>query len=160
MTKKISIALLACVLLVAGIVWARPANDPVSGHGETEFNMISGHASGEGTLTVRGTELAVSIEAQLLEITRESDEGVVHADVMHIFDFGDGNKFTTNDKSVLEPTEGGFIFNERLMIVSGTGAFANASGKLTVHGQMMFKSPTRADVSLDIYGVIAGYEGQ
>jgi hypothetical protein len=25
---------------------------------------------------------------------------------------------------------------------------------------MMFTSPTMADVSLDIYGVIAGYEGQ
>jgi hypothetical protein len=156
-TKVSAITVLAlAVLVVISAAFAEYAHDPVSGHGETELDFITGHASGDGTLTIRGTEMDVGIEVQLMGITKESDDGITHADVMHTFTFDNGS-ITTNDKAIMEPTEGGFILNERLTIVSGTGVFANVSGNLTVHGLVMFTSMTTADVSYDLHGVISGY---
>ena len=152
-----AIPLLAvAVVVVIGTVFAGPARDPVSGHGETELNFVTGHASGEGTFTIRGTELTAGIEVQLMGVTKESDDGTTLADVMHTFTFDNGS-ITTNDKAVMDPIEGGFVLNERMTIVEGTGDFAGVSGKLTVHGLIMFTTAPMADVSYELHGTIAGY---
>jgi hypothetical protein len=148
--------LVVAVLVVIGTVFAGPAKDPVSGCGETKLDFDTGYASGEGTLNIRHTELAVKIKVQLLGPPAEGDDGTLHADVMHVFTFANG-EITTNDKAVMDPTEGGFVLNERMAIVEGTGDFAGVSGKLTVHGLVMFTTETMADVSYELHGTIAGY---
>jgi hypothetical protein len=157
MTSKWAVPLIGVALLIVlSTALAETAQDPVSGHGESVLNFVTGHASGSGILSIRGEELAASIEVQLLGYPVETEDGTLHGNVMHTFIFANGS-ITTNDKAVLDPVEGGFIMNERVTIISGTGDFANVSGKLTVHGQVMFTSQTMANVSYDIHGVISGY---
>jgi hypothetical protein len=162
-TKVSTITVLyLAVLIVISTALAEPVGNPVSGSGETVLNFATGNALGNGTIAIRGTEMAVEIEVQLLGPPVESDDGTLHADVMHIFTFANG-VIITNDKAILDPIEGGYNMNERVTIIGGMGAFANVSGNLTVHGQVMFQPPSvppgppMADVSYDIHGVIYGY---
>lgn len=163
MTKISIITVLSLVVLVVlSAAFAEPAADSVSGSGETVLNFWTGNALGNGTIAIRGEELAVEIEVQLLGPPAESDDGTLHADVMHIFTFANG-VIITNDKAIMDPIEGGYNMNERVTIIGGMGAFANVSGNLTVHGQVLFQPPSdppgapMADVSYDIRGVITGY---
>ena len=154
-TKVSSITVLSlAVLIVISTALAGTAGDPVSGSGEALANMATGQAIGSATLVVRGVELSATVVVQL-GIPSFSDEGVLHAESSHMFTFANGT-ITTSDKVVGEPVNefGLFALNEKLTIVSGTGAFDGASGNLTVHGQMQFISQIEALVSYDVRGVI------
>lgn len=157
MTKR-RIKALACLalLVVLGVALAGPARDPVSGSGFALANMDTGEAEGEATLVIRGEELVASVEVTLGP-PNFSDEGVLHTTSSHTFDFGDGDTITTSDKVVGEPTDspGLLTLNEKLRIVSGTGAYEGASGNLTVHGQLQFISETEAQVTYNIRGAIS-----
>ena len=162
MKKLISIrniAVLAMALLIVlGSALAEPARDPVSGYGLSVLDLSTGQSSGNVTLFVRGEELLADLSVTDVVMVF-SDEGVMHATALSTLDFGGGSTLTTEDKIVAEPSGPiSFTVNEALTIISGTGAYEGASGKLSVHGQMQFVEPPFAKVSFEICGVISSVE--
>lgn len=161
---KIMPVLALALLVVLGSALAKPARDPVSGFGSSELNLITNTSSGNVTLFVRGEQLDASLAVQLLEMvySGNDEEGVFHATAVSTLDFGDGNTFTTTDKIVGVPMgDGLYIVNEALTIDSGTGAYAEARGNLSIHGQVQFPppgDPPLAQVSFEIRGAISSVE--
>jgi len=165
-TKKLTsiriMPVLSLVLLVVlGSALAKPARDPVSGYGSSELNLVTGQSSGNLTLFVRGEQSDASLAVQLVEMVYSGDneEGVFHATALSTLDFGGGNTFTTTDKIVGVPKGGGlYKLNEKLTIISGTGAYEGASGNLSIHGEAQFPAPGDppfAQVSFEIRGAIS-----
>jgi hypothetical protein len=159
-TKKLTsirlMPVLALALLVVlGSALAEPARNPVCGFGSSVLNLATGESSGQVTLFVRGEELLADLSVTDVVMVF-SDEGVMHATALSTLDFGDGNTLTTEDKIVAEPAGPGlFTVNEALTIISGTGAYEGARGRLSVHGQMQFVSETEAVVTYEVRGVIS-----
>ncbi|UCG59568.1 MAG: hypothetical protein JSU70_08635 [Phycisphaerales bacterium] len=151
---------LACLalLIVLGVALAA-GRDPVSGSGSADALLFpdgTGTASGEATLVIGGTTLNADVVVQIYE-SYFRDEGVLHGVSSHTFDFGGGDEITTSDKVVGEFTgpPGLLTLNEKLTIVSGTGAYDGVSGDMTVHGQLQFTGPATAVVTYDIVGAIS-----
>lgn len=156
--KARTLSILTCgtILLIAFGVTLAAARNPVSGSGTADLDLEALEAVGSATLIIQGEELAASVVVTL-DPPVPGDNGVLHATASHKFKFRGGHTITTADKGILEPTEtpGLLTLNEHLTIVSGTRDFADASGELTVHGQVQFTSDTTALVSYEIGGVIS-----
>jgi hypothetical protein len=149
--KSIPILTLA-LLIVLGTALAA-GRDPVFGSGTAELNLVTGAAVGQADINIGDTTLSAEVFVQLTSQI-PGDDGALHATATHTFVFPNGS-ITTTDKGVID-TDG--TLNEHLMIVSGTGDFANSSGELTVHGQVQFpalEDPPIAHVSYNIRGVIS-----
>ena len=152
------------LLLVLGSALAKPARDPVSGYGSSVLNLVTGDSFGSLTLFVRGEELLadLSVTDVVMVYSGNDEEGVFHATAESTLDFGDGDTFTTADKIVGVPKGGGlYKLNEKLTIISGTGAYEGASGNLSIHGEAQFPAPGDppfAQVSFEIRGAISSVE--
>jgi hypothetical protein len=153
-----SIPILALVLLIVLGTALADGRDPVSGSGEALLDLAPPPgATGTATLNIGGEEFTASL---VVQITSQvvSDEGVLHATATHTFtlldEYGEetNDRITTTDKEVID-TDG--TLNAHLTITGGTGAFEGASGELAGHGQVQFTSPTTANVSYEIRGVIS-----
>ncbi len=146
-----SIPILALALLIVlGTALAETGREPVSGSGTAKLNLVTGEAVGQADLIIGGEEFTASLAVQLTSQV-VSDEGVLHATATHTFTLP-GGTIITSDKEVID-TDG--TLNAHLTITGGTGAFEGASGELTGHGQVQFTSPTTANVSYEIRGVIS-----
>ena len=158
LTSKSLIVVPALILLVVlGSALAKPARNPVVGSGEADADMTSGLATGTANISIRRVQMQATVDA-ILGPPRFSDEGVLHAVSSHIFDFGNNNTFTTDDKVVADPTDtpGLYRLSEKLRVVSGTGIFQDAVGNLTVHGWLQFAPDMlTAEVVYDIRGSIS-----
>ena len=140
------------LLVILGSALARPARSPVSGSGWAD--LYDGYAIGKADIAIRGVPQPQADVVVTLGTPRYSDEGVLHTTSEHIFYFGSGNSFTTEDKVIGDPTctPGVYRLNETLRIVSGTGIFAGAVGNLTVHGVL---DMVLGEVTYDIRGSIS-----
>ncbi|MHC4309655.1 MAG: hypothetical protein ACYS3N_09675 [Planctomycetota bacterium] len=156
-SKKMIIVPALVLLVVLGSALAKSARDPVVGSGQADAYMDLGYAVGTANIAIRGLPQPQATVVVTLGPPRYSDEGVLHATSSHIFYFGSGNSFTTEDKVIGDPTStpGLLRLNETLRIVSGAGIFAGATGNLTVHGSLEFISLTDAEVTYDIRGSIS-----
>jgi hypothetical protein len=156
-SKKIITVPALILLVVLGSALAKPARDPVVGSGWADAYMDLGYAVGEVNLAIRGVPQPQATVVVTLGPPRFSDEGVLHATSSHIFYFGSGNSFTTEDKVIGDPTStpGLYRLNETLRVVSGAGIFTGATGNLTVHGSLEYISLTDALVTYDIRGSIS-----
>lgn len=152
-----SMAVLGLALLVVlGTAMADSACDHVSGSGATELDPSDGLFKGSGNLTIQGEKFdaLVTVSVDNLFI---SEDGVLQAKgVTHKFDFGDGNTFTTSGNEIGDPTDtpGLFTLKGLMRITSGTGVFEDASGELTIRGEMDMRELPAA--SFDFEGVILG----
>ena len=145
-----SIPILALVLLIVLGSALAAGRDPVYGSGWAKLNLVTGAAEGQADLIIGGEEFTASLAIQLTSQV-VSDEGVLHATATHTFTLPSGT-IITSDKEVID-TDG--TLNAHLTITGGTGAFEGASGELAGHGQVQFTSPTTANVSYEIRGVIS-----
>jgi hypothetical protein len=93
--------------------------------------------AGSADISVRKQQFVdVPVITFLLGPPRGGDDGTLHAATSHTFDFGALGGFTTLDKAKLEPTDtpGVFRLISNLEIVSGTGIFERARGRLAGRG--------------------------
>ncbi|NIP23967.1 MAG: hypothetical protein GWN67_01510 [Phycisphaerae bacterium] len=157
--KKVSsIVLSLSILTFMSVAIAETGRQNVSGSGATQVNPMNGLFEGSATLTIGGGEpVTAKLTAMLLGDPVPSDEGVLHANVSHTFDFGNGNTFTTNDKAILDPIDGSGLYtmNEKLIIAEGTGDFESTIGDLTIHGQIYLGPMALPWASFDIRGAIS-----
>lgn len=148
--------LTACLLLLALTAHAPAQAGKKSGCAKVK-GTAEGTASGPATFVVTftgttgGEPVTAVSTATLIEQTQGGD-GAIRATTSHVFEFNDGsgtidgqcgageNCFTTLDRAVLTPTEtpGLFRLNSHLAIVSGSGAYQDACGKLVAHGFINF----------------------
>jgi hypothetical protein len=159
MKKMISIKsapiLALSLLIVLGTALA-VGRDSVFGSGSAVLNPETGLFEGSVDLTITGEEFEnIPFTVTLLAPLVPNEEGVLHVEATHTFDFGDGNTFTTNDKGIGEPmeTSGLYTLNETLTITSGTGNFEGASGVLHAHGELDLRGLPGA--TFEIRGVIS-----
>jgi hypothetical protein len=136
-----------CLVLLAIVVFA-----PGTG-AKSDCTKVRAEAQGQAIspnmfrVSVTG-DLTATSTATLLE-QRVTEDGTIQATTSHVFEIdgnGDGicgadeDCFTTLDRAILSPTDslGLFRLNSHLAIVSGEGVYANACGKLVVHGFINF----------------------
>lgn len=177
MRKWIMVCAVAAVAVVAITVVltpahaAAPACAPVAGFGETAVvfdpkcdpDKADGVFVGMGIISIAGEDFEVALETILLGPPVEGDDGTLHAVTSHTFVFNDEDSFTTIDRAVLEPAgpPGLFRLNSSMRIISGTGVFEDARGRLHAHGQVDFFDedngigfPCFGEASFDIRGVV------
>lgn len=135
---------------VLGLVAAACASDsPVQPVHQPEHELLANRSAAsctnvQGTLV--GTVFGVSAlagdlngqvsayQAPIAELRGQS----VHLQTFHLFDLGNGDTFMTEDSGVQAPVAPPvYRLNNRYTIVGGTGAYANASGFLHVHGTLI-----------------------
>lgn len=156
MTSKRAVPVISLALLIVlSTALAEPAADPVSGKGSSSA-INEYQFAGSATLVIRGQEKSAELLVTLLGLT-VNDEGVQHVVATHTFTFADGS-ITTSDKEVAEPTTtpGLYTLNANMNIVSGTGGYEGASGRLTAHGTIDFRALPTAE--FEIIGVISAVE--
>ncbi len=154
--ENIPIVALA-LLVILGSALAETVCDHVSGSGATVLDPTDGLFKGSGNLTIQGENLNASIIVSVANLFTSKD-GVLQAKgVTHTFDFGDGNTFITSGNEIGDPTDtpGLFTLKGLMRITSGTGAYENVSGQLTIRGEMDMRALPAA--SFDFEGVISGY---
>jgi len=146
-----SIPILALALLIVLGSALAAGRDPVSGSGTALLDLGTEPpgATGTATLTIGGGEPVETSFTLTMDSMAWKDE-VLHITATHTFTLP-GGTFITSDKGVVD-TDG--TLNENLTITGGTGDYDGACGELRVHGQVQFTSPTTAEVSFDIHGVI------
>ena len=120
-----------------------PGCDPVSATG-TVFSVpvdigpltVCAFAGSADVFLRKQQFVNVSVITFVLGPPRVGGDGTLHAATSHTFDFGDLGSFTTQDKAKLEPTDtpGVFRLISNLEIVSGTGIFEGARGRLAGRG--------------------------
>ena len=171
MRKWIMVCAVAAVAVMAFTVVLTPAHAvapacaPVAGFGETAVvdPKCGGVFVGMGTISIAGEPFDVALETVLLGEPVEGDDGTLHAVTSHTFTFDGGDSFTTIDKAVLVSAgaPGLFKLNSTMEIVSGTGVFEDARGRLHAHGHVdLFDEdngiefPFFGEASFDIRGVV------
>jgi hypothetical protein len=156
-TIKTLSALALVFLIVLGSALAGPAKDPVSGSGSSSA-INEYQFAGTATLVIRGQEKSAELLVTLLGLT-VNDEGVQHVEATHTFTLTDGS-ITTSDKEIAEPTSTPDLYtlNANMKIVSGTGVYGGASGHLTGHGTIDFRTIPTAN--FEIRGSISAAEGE
>jgi hypothetical protein len=123
----------------------------VKGTGHT---FATGPRVFQGTASVAGDgqTVNVAVTTTLLGQPTATEDGTLLAATSHTFVFPDGSTFTTIDRAVLSPTDtpGLYRINTDASIDRGTGDYANACGKLSIHG------------TIDLFGgeVVWRYTGQ
>ena len=131
-----SVPLLALVLLiVSGFTLAPPGREPISICGVVELETFSGTA----IVVVGGEAVPGTVQVVPLKPPYEKD-GVTHyPEIMHAFDFGDGNVLNTvgAEFAVSEDDNPEILtLHGNMEITSGSGIFEGVSGELRVNGQM------------------------
>lgn len=169
MRKWIMVCAVAAVAVIAFTVVLTPAHAaaracaPVAGFGETAVGKVPGVFEGLGSISIAGEEFEVALETVLLGKPVEGDDGTLHAVTSHTFVFNDEDSFTTLDRAILEPAgpPGLFRLNSSMIIMSGTGVFEDARGRLHAHGHVdLFDEdngiefPFFGEASFDIRGVV------
>jgi hypothetical protein len=156
MTRLVSFIAVSSFLLVA----ADPA-DAQSAKAKdciTIAGTISGTVTGSEPTTVQGTvtgTLAGSVHATITSLTPQSD-GTIKLELTHDFVTDEGFLLSTQDRAKLIPVPGlANVFQQSTTydIQSGTGRFANASGKFINHGETDLK---RGLLTLRYEGQICG----
>ena len=178
MRKWIMVCAVAAVAVMAFAVVLTPAHAaaracaPVAGFGDTAVvfdpkcdpGKADGVFVGWGTISIAGEEFEVALETILLGPPVDHG-GTLHAATSHTFFFDDEDEssFTTIDRAVLVPAgpPGLFRLNSSMEIVSGTGVFEDARGRLHAHGHVDFFDedngigfPCFGEASFDIRGVV------
>ncbi len=77
--------------------------------------------------------------------------------VIHEFDFGEDNTFSTEGSESMKPADdpGLFVLEGNMDITEGTGDFEDAEGELSVHGKLQMLDPPNAVVSFKVNGTIS-----
>lgn len=160
-----AVAVMALTVVLTPAHAAAPACAPVAGFGETAVvdPKCGGVFVGMGIISIAGEEFDVALETVLLGEPVEGDDGTLHAVTSHTVVFNDEDSFTTIDRAVLEPVgpPGLFRLNSSMQIMSGTGVFEDARGRLHAHGHVDFFDevngigfPCFGEASFDIRGVV------
>lgn len=159
-----AVAVMAFTVVLTPAHAAAPACAPVAGFGETAVvdPKCGGVFVGMGIISIAGEEFDVALETVLLGEPVEHG-GTLHAVTSHTFTFDGGDSFTTIDKAVLVSAgaPGLFKLNSTMEIVSGTGVFEDARGRLHAHGHVDFFDedtgigfPCFGEASFDIRGML------
>ena len=133
---------LTLIVLTSLLIAASPVGAPCEKVKGTGATFGTGPTSFAGTATFDDGRIA-DVSTNLLGPPRAGDDGTLHATTSHTFTFGDGSTFTTMDKAVLSPVEGPlYNLNTRATIITGTGAYKDACGSLSVHGTIDISTGT------------------
>ena len=101
---------------------------PFGGYAGTAQFSIDGQAPLQAAVTLSMVSVKIGEDGTILPTNSMT------------FDFGSLGTLSAQDDSVLTPTEEPYIYriNARLLILSGTGTFTGAIGKLSDHGETSF----------------------
>jgi hypothetical protein len=113
-------------------------------------NLATGIGDGTATLSIEGEKFQGTVNVLIMP----QPDGTFW--VIHKFDFGEDNTFSTEGSETMKPADdpGVFVLNGDMNITGGTGDFEDSSGNMSVHGKVQFTSQTTADVSFKVYGRI------
>lgn len=113
----------------------------VTGQGHT-LGVGPGSFAGTANLGINGVSATATVTTVLLGPPTATEDGTLHATTSHTFLVG-GGSFTTLDNAVLSPTStpGQYNLNTRAAIMLGSGSYANACGRLGIHGTIDLINP-------------------
>jgi len=148
----ISMPVFALALLVILGTALAAGRDPVSGSGNVTY------FAGPATLTIGDETFEGNVVVTPTAPPEFRPSGVIYFPaVQHVFSFGDQNEntFTTIGKEVAVPigTSGAYILSGYMTITEGTGVFADASGEMSVQGEITDLNAGKA--SFEVHGAIS-----
>jgi hypothetical protein len=145
-----SIPILALALLVVlGTALADSEGDSVTGSGQVYVNLATGSGQGTSTLSIEGEKFDGTVTVTVMP----QPDGTFW--VIHEFDFGEENTFSTEGSETMMPANGMFVLEGNMEITEGTGCFEDAEGEMSVHGKLKMLEPPNAVVFFKVNGRIS-----
>ncbi len=140
--KRISaLGFVVLLALSSPVAMGGPAKDPVKGSGVSYLVLapppqdVIMQFAGTADLVIRGEAVTADLFVEAYSV-KVNKAGVQHVVASHQFTFPDGSTLVTADKEVVKPTKtpGVYKLKATMKIVSGTGVYEGATGRLTAHG--------------------------
>lgn len=134
-----AITLAAIVAVAAPTPLGAAQSGPLQVSGSGKTSSADGKYVGFAELVVGGEPRPASVVVTFEEPYSDDDSGGQAATTTHTFDFGDGDTITMSARVVRAPTDAPDqeSLYATLGVVSGTGAYANARGTLTLKGTIV-----------------------
>lgn len=135
-----------------------PAVDSIWGSGAT-FAISDYQFAGTALLTINGVEKPADLLVTLMEPPAVYTNGVQYVKATHEFTYEDGSSFITSDQEIVIPTETEGLYNITAImdIVSGTGIYEGATGRLIAYGTIDFATQPPA-AQFEIVGAVISKE--
>jgi len=109
--------------------------------------------SGTADSTIGGESRPATITASITDFSAPNADGVREAKILHRFDFGDGDSFSTSGQATLTPsdTAGMYRLTSPSRMTEGAGSYAESRGQVMLRGEVNLDRP---ESNLEVHGTI------